>query len=179
MADDELLREIFYDSDSEEEFVGFCEEEARAARDRRDIGDGSGVGESESSESSSDSDDDGNEVPTGYDHTWLIEYAQLCGPKHVHDGMSETELFQLLISDDVLEVFVTETNRYAEQLKEKVGDTATRHARISKWRDTTLSEMKAFVALLLLIGLTKRSSYELYWSKDSIIEMCPYPCTLR
>ncbi|XP_064635787.1 piggyBac transposable element-derived protein 4-like [Lineus longissimus] len=39
------------------------------------------------------------------------------------------------------------------------------------WRDTTADEMRAFLAILIVMGNNKRPSYKSYWTTDSIIQM--------
>ena len=42
-------------------------------------------------------------------------------------------------------------------------------ARLNKWEDTSLDEMKVFVAHLIVMGILKRNSLEQYWRRDSIL----------
>ena len=152
MADDEAWVEIFFDSDSEDEFVGFTEEENAENRLRREQrmaerGDGGDQGDiSDVTDDSSGEADD--RVPDAYDHDWLNDFRDFSGPTHVPDAISEVELFRLIVSDDILELFVNETNRYAQQMKDKTGDAAKPNSRVAKWWPMTLPEMKAFVAIL-------------------------------
>ena len=44
-------------------------------------------------------------------------------------------------------------------------------ARLNKWEDTSLDEMKVFVAHLIVMGILKKNSLEQYWSRDSILNM--------
>ena len=39
---------------------------------------------------------------------------------------------------------------------------------LNKWEDTSLDEMKVFVAHLIVMGILKKNSLEQYWSRDSI-----------
>ena len=54
---------------------------------------------------------------------------------------------------------VTETNKYAS-----LGLFRKQHAR--KWNDVTVSDMKAFVGLLILMGILRLPRSEMYWSGD-------------
>ena len=40
---------------------------------------------------------------------------------------------------------------------------------LNKWEDTSLDEMKVFVAHLIVIGILKKNPLEQYWSRDSIL----------
>ena len=44
-------------------------------------------------------------------------------------------------------------------------------ARLNKWEDTSLDEMKVFVAHLIVMGILKKNSLEQYWSRDNILNM--------
>ena len=44
---------------------------------------------------------------------------------------------------------------------------------LNNWEDTSLDEMKVFVAHLIVIGILKKNSLKQYWSRDSILNM-PY-----
>lgn len=78
------------------------------------------------------------------------------------------EVFQLFVSDEMIERIVTETNRYAAQslasrtLQKK---RAKKH-RLSQWVDTTVHEMKIFFGPLLWMGLVK---HEEYWSTAPLL----------
>ena len=176
MADEDLedlLAEIFMDDDSDEEdFVGFRPEDIRPRQQMNDHGDGNDSdSDSDVSISSVSSVESDGEVPDGYDHAWLQDFTEISGPKNVPGNISQVDLFQKFISDAVIDSFVTETNRYAEQVREQRGANAKPKSRISLWKPVSVAEMKAFIALLLLLGLTKRSSFGLYWSTDDYIEM--------
>jgi len=54
---------------------------------------------------------------------------------------------------------VTETNRYASS-----GLPRQQYAR--NWKDVTVSDMKAFVGLLILMGILRLPRLEMYWSTD-------------
>ena len=51
------------------------------------------------------------------------------------------------------------------------GDDQNPCARLNKWEDTSLDEMKVFVAHLIVMGILKKNSLEQYWSRDSILNM--------
>ena len=42
-------------------------------------------------------------------------------------------------------------------------------AQLNKWEDTSLDEMKLFVAYLIVMGILKKNSLEQYWSRDNIL----------
>lgn len=66
-----------------------------------------------------------------------------------------SEAFALYFHDDLLDMLVLETNRYAHQMN-KPG-----------WYDLSKDEMKAFFGILLLMCVNRSHHFYLYWSSDS------------
>ena len=66
-----------------------------------------------------------------------------------------------------------ETNRYTgteiEHLRRLGRLKAT--SRGSKWTDVDMSEMKAFVRIVLLMGYARLPSYDLYWSNSFLVQI--------
>ena len=50
-------------------------------------------------------------------------------------------------------------------------------AQLNNWEDTSLDEMKVFVAHLIVMGILKKNSLEQYWSRDSILNTCHFSAT--
>ena len=44
-------------------------------------------------------------------------------------------------------------------------------SRGSKWTDVDMSEMKAFVGIVLLMGYARLPSYDLYWSNSFLVQI--------
>ncbi|CAL7946850.1 unnamed protein product [Xylocopa violacea] len=76
------------------------------------------------------------------------------------------EYFNKFFSTSLFTTMAIETNRYAEQFLNS-GRTLKRRSRVKSWVPVTNVEMKAFVAVLLEMGITKRPSINSYWSKGS------------
>lgn len=154
----EQMREIFTDSGSESDFSGFEDDE---------------LPENET-ESNMDSDTEANEqrnVPSGYDHPWLKNFFRpgYIGALNIPEDFSEYEIMSLFLTSDLIDICVEETNRYANNYI--ASNNIPPNSRAAKWENTTRDEMRAFLALLLLTGISKRSSFELYWSTDPLIDM--------
>jgi len=78
----------------------------------------------------------------------------------------------MFFNDEMIDMLVVETNRYAQETINRRQGTFGPHSRLTKWEPVTKDEMVAFIALLLLIGISnKRSSYDLYWSTHPLLEM--------
>lgn len=86
------------------------------------------------------------------------EYNRTSGPtSHIDRNSSPAQLFCRYFTDEVWELLVEETNRYAN-----ANSSDARHAR--PWYDTTVPEMKAFVGMLIIMGIVQLPRLELYWT---------------
>ena len=113
-------------------------------------------------------------APSAYVHPWLYDFYKMykrkkVGPQKVSENLSECQVFKLFITDELLELCVKETNRYATEYISS--HTLSTHSRMHKWKKTDVVEMQAFISILLLSGISKRSNFELYWSTDSLLDM--------
>lgn len=65
-----------------------------------------------------------------------------------------TDYFERFFDNELFEHMVTQTNLYAQQQK------------LSNWHNVTMNEMKAFVGMLILMGLHNLHDINSYWSTD-------------
>ena len=73
---------------------------------------------SSESDSESEANDARNvEVPSGYDHTWLVDFTELAGPANLPEGLSEVDYFFIFFTDELFDFIVMETNRFAEEVR--------------------------------------------------------------
>lgn len=76
------------------------------------------------------------------------------------------DFFCLFVTDDIFDLMVVETNRYANQnlhnphLEPK--------ARLRQWKDTDPQEMRIFFGIVLWMGLVKYPNLQNYWSRKEI-----------
>ena len=84
-------------------------------------------------------------------------YTQTPGPTStdVTDESTPAELFCHFFSDEVWDLMKVETNRYASTY---IDSNPSSRA----WSDTTVEELKAFVGLLILMGIVRLPRLELY-----------------
>ncbi|XP_033111785.1 piggyBac transposable element-derived protein 4-like, partial [Anneissia japonica] len=137
MDAEEALQLIFDDSDSDEEEL------------QREIFQGR-----------HDDDDERERSPSS------SEFSERCGPL-VHDEDSSIfDIFHHFIDDQLLQLIVDETNRYAERI---IAQNAGRLGVMKDWRNTDINEVRAFISILLDLGLDRRGSYELHWSKQWLL----------
>ena len=71
--------------------------------------------------------------------------------------------FNLIFGDELIDLIVRETNRYARQ-KLEGNDT-----RLAKWQDTTRQEVKAYLGICLVMGINNLPRLAMYWSSDPFI----------
>ena len=73
----------------------------------------------------------------------------------------EIDVFKMFFNDEILNVIVRETNRYAQQ---KLAGQA-----LDKWQDVTLVEIKAFLGLCVVMGVSLLPCTADYWSSDPFL----------
>ena len=79
-------------------------------------------------------------------------------------GSSAYEIFCSLFLDELLALMVEETNRYYDQTVAALGglDNLPPASCLWYWLPVDLPCMKAVLAILILMGVDQRNSYELY-----------------
>lgn len=75
------------------------------------------------------------------------------------------EYFNLFFDSSLLTLMVSETNRYADELLQL--SQSNHESRTDIWKPITIIEMRAFLAVLLEMGITKRPTISSYWSENS------------
>jgi len=81
-------------------------------------------------------------------------------------GETPIEFYKLIVSDDILNNIVLETNKYAAQ--QKASKLVSPFSRLTKWTDTNITEISQLFGLLLWTVLVRLPSYELYWSNSPL-----------
>ena len=109
-----------------------------------------------------------------YQQAWLKEFTEETGPKFDPGEESrEIEFFSAVFNDYIFALMTLETNCY-------VGTEIERLRRLgrlkvtscgSKWTDVDMSEMKAFVGIVLLMGYAHLPSYDLYLSNSFLVQI--------
>ncbi|CAH2008632.1 unnamed protein product [Acanthoscelides obtectus] len=69
----------------------------------------------------------------------------------------EVDYFLSLFSEEIVNIVVTETNRYAAQQKAK------------NWKDINLPELYVFLAITMLMPRVKKLEMKEYWSQDNLL----------
>lgn len=79
--------------------------------------------------------------------------------------------FSKIFTDDIIQDIVQETNRYATEnaLRGRKGVKEYRHS--NNWSETTVTEMKAFIGCLIIMGIHKLPSLSCYWKSDPYLSV--------
>ena len=80
----------------------------------------------------------------------------------------------MFVTDAVIEVAVDETNRYAGQRLEKIGDRVP-SARIRKWVPTTEKEFRVLFVMLIAMGIVTQPSMADHWTTDWLLKTPGFP----
>ncbi|KAF8785039.1 PiggyBac transposable element-derived protein like [Argiope bruennichi] len=76
---------------------------------------------------------------------------------------SPLEFFGIFFDDDIVSFIASETNRFAEDFIEN--NELTPSSRSHNWKDMDSSEIRVFLALLILQGILQKPIQKLYWSQ--------------
>ena len=93
--------------------------------------------------------------------SYCYQYTKIPGPTiHFTDNTTALYIFTKYFTDEVWDLLVMETNRYAH------ANTSSRpHSRA--WNDVCVEEMKAFIGMLLLLGIIKLPRLEMFWQNSN------------
>ena len=75
---------------------------------------------------------------------------------------NEFNFLNLIFPPEIFDILVTQTNLYAQQVQEKLDKPD------SRWTDTTLDEIKAFIGIRLYMRILQLPAMEMYWSTDYV-----------
>ena len=89
-------------------------------------------------------------------------YIGVTGPRIPVDSThTALDLFSRYFTDDIWDLLVTETNRYAASIRSQ-----NTHTHPRPWYDVTMEEMKAFIGVVMLMGICRLPTIEMYWSAN-------------
>jgi len=96
-------------------------------------------------------------------------------PGSLSPESSPVEFFQIFVTEEIVDLMVNETNKYAEQELSK--GQLKRQSRKHSWVPTNEVEMKHFLGLLFTMGIVVKKKIADYWSTDPVIAT-PYVNTV-
>ena len=162
----EQYHDIF--GSSEEENNNREEENNTADSDGSDIDVQEVESDLEEDESDSESDNDSNASDTieWSDQLEDFDIDEFSGRQemkfNVPDNVSANDFFSQLFGDSIMDIIVTETNRYARQ---KLANTP----RLEKWKDITKQELRAYFGICIIMSINNLPRIAMYWSTDPFI----------
>ena len=106
-----------------------------------------------------------------YETDWLKNFDSSTGPQNIDEDSSPYDIFKMIFTEEVFQFLVDQTNLYYEQyIHEKGGlESLPQHSRFRSWTPVSVPEMKVFMAIVLYQGLVRLSRYDMYWSKNELI----------
>ncbi|XP_067141226.1 piggyBac transposable element-derived protein 4-like [Centruroides vittatus] len=114
-----------------------------------------------------DDDEDYQEVLSPEQTSSLpFSFLELAGPKHMPlPDSPPIAYFDLFFTMTLLNLIVTESNRYAQQVINGMGNNVP--PALKNWSRISVVEIKGFIACILNMGLIKKPTIESYWSTSS------------
>ena len=77
------------------------------------------------------------------------------------------DFLQLYLTDEMLELIVIETNRFANQFILENPDKAA-NSYLKNCTDLTVNELQMFIGLVTLMGIVHKPNINSYWSRDEL-----------
>ena len=144
--------DLEYDDWSGDEFEGYVDE----PDDEQQQGEGENVVTSEELEI-------GWECEVSGDHGDIPEYSHSAGCNHDCQNATPLDFFKMLLTDDILDIIVTQTNLYASQFIST--HNLSPRSRVHGWsrEPFTPDELRKFVALIIVMGLVNLPTLEDHW----------------
>ena len=125
-----------------------------------------GDNEYEAVELDEEEDNDNSNIESNEsDDLILPNYSAYPGGRVDMTNKKPVDFFDLLITDDIIEKIVDETNLYANQFLENKGE-LPRYSRVHVWKKKAFcaGELLKFLGIILCMGLIRYPKLEDYWS---------------
>ncbi|KAJ8352145.1 hypothetical protein SKAU_G00236210 [Synaphobranchus kaupii] len=145
----EVLREVSDDEGADEELIGPVRDE-EAPRDWRSVtGRRVAIEDERRASEGRTLFDDNNPRP---------------GPQRVWSSNDPYDFLKSMFTDSVIDLMVTETNRYADQIHS--ASEMAPHARLRDFKPTNRAEMETYLGIQVSMGLIKKPQITDYWSTN-------------
>ncbi|KAK3755676.1 hypothetical protein QZH41_000647 [Actinostola sp. cb2023] len=157
--------EDLFESDDEEEFLGFTRsdvEEEEDASGESDVSVDEGSNESDSSDSESENEDE--EWSDDLREVTVDPFNKPTGPKNILPAEATAGVFfNQVFPDDLIDLIVRETNLNAQQKQQKSGIVD------KDWSAMNNDDIKAYLAIRFIQGIKSLPSERHYWSNHDIL----------
>lgn len=117
--------------------------------------------------------DDWHNHFTGEQPNSHVEYNSQNEPVGINEDIVETmtycspyDFFALFLDDEVMNLIVLETNRFGNSKKN--APNVARNARIKKWKETNVEEIKTFFGIIIWMGMDKKPTIGHYWRNSKL-----------
>ena len=97
------------------------------------------------------------------------EFSGTPGIQVTVNGTTPLDYFKLFFTDNILDLLVTETNRYAAQCIVAAPKPLPKYSYLALWVPVTRTDMAVFIALLINMGNVNKPEVRSYWSVDPIL----------
>ena len=87
-------------------------------------------------------------------------------PTSEHGTINPIDFYRHFITDEIINLVVRETNRYAEQYL-RIHQPSKRSKKL-QWEPTTNEEMLKFLRIIIEMGLVQILKIDYYWSKSQL-----------
>ena len=134
---------------SDDEFEGYVDDEQQQ-------GEGENVVTTEELEI-------GGECEVSDEHSEIPEYSHSAGCNHPCQNATPLDFFKMLLTDDILDMIVTQTNLYASEFISTHSLTPQSRVHGSSREPFTPDEMRKFLALIIVMGLVNLPTLEDHW----------------
>ena len=98
-----------------------------------------------------------------FESDWLPDYIERPGILVDTTGFEPVDYFYQYFPEEAFNLMAAETNRYADQFFYTPVDFSP-SSRFHTWTDTSVDEIKAFVALQIAMGLCNKPAISDYWN---------------
>ena len=92
----------------------------------------------------------------------------------VPDNPTALDFLNFYLTDELFQLMVDETNRYADQYFHDHPESADSTS-LQEWEPLSLREMKTFIALVILMGIVHTPTIPMYWSTDMLYSTPIFP----
>ena len=79
------------------------------------------------------------------------------------------DLFQLYITDEIIDRIVTETNLCADQFIEKEHGNMRPHSQVHQLKPTHREGMLSLLGIMIMMGIIYKPRFSMYWSPDTLL----------